>query len=264
MLGAVGDDQFQQVAIATLKEDGVDVSGVRVVKGQTTGVAVVLVETEVGENRILLEPGANHSLRPEEFLTLESLAGGRAGGDRTKPDLLVLQLEIPRQTVEQILETAGREGVDVLLNPAPAVALSSSVYKRVQHLIVNETEAAILSGKELQDLEEEEEMGWRKVTDRFLEQGAKNVVVTLGARGAYYSDAVGKGCHAAAEKGVKVVDTTGAGDTFVGAYAVEVVRQKRKEVFDIGKAVKWASKAAARAVERHGAQDAIPWANELE
>lgn len=247
MIGAVGADDFRHLALSMLQNDGVDVSGVRVVDGETTGVALVLVESEHGENRILLKPGANHSLRPEDFLGLQSLTGGSFGTSDSKPDLLVLQLEIPPETVEQIVATAKREGIDVLLNPAPAVELRREVYKGLTHLILNETEAAMLAGK---GLDVEDMGGWGEVTDRFLRKGVRNVVVTLGAKGAYFSDGVGKGAYVPAEKGVRVVDTTGAGDTFVGAYAVEVVREKGVGGWDIRKAVEFTSRAAGRAVER--------------
>ena len=259
MIGAVGADPLRHITIATLETDGVDISGVRVVDRETTGVAVVLVEEASGENRILLTPGANHSLQPKDFLTLESLTGKSLH----KPDLLILQLEIPLTTVNQIVKTAVRENIDVLLNTAPAPeGLPRDLYEDVMHLILNETEATTLSSK--QNAETEDIGGWGIVTDYFLKQGVKNVVITLGAKGAYFSHELGKGSHVPSEADVRVVDTTGAGDTFVGAYAIEVVRQKRVGTWDIGKAVKWACKAATRAVEGQGAQEAIPWGNEIE
>lgn len=203
MIGAVGDDEFGPLCIAKLEQTGVDISGIRTVEEQPTGVCVIIVESDFGENRILFTAGANLSLLPEDFLTLESLAGG------VKPDLLIAQLEIPRETVEQILRTASMAGVDVLLNPAPAQYLLSSVYPTITHLVVNETEAALLSGRYMNEIASPE--GWASVTDEFLEKGVKNVVITLGAKGAYYSSAVGQGGHVEAEKDLDVVDTTGAG-----------------------------------------------------
>jgi len=195
-------------------------------------------------------------LKPEEFRTLESLAGG------IKPELVIAQLEIPRETIEQILTTASREGVEVLLNPAPAQFLLTPVYKAITHLIVNETEAALLSGQYIEDLTNL--AGWASVTDEFLLKGAKNVVVTLGAQGAYYSNTVGHGGYVEAEKDLPVVDTTGAGDTFVGTYAVDYVQQKSQGKWDIRQAVQRACKASARTICKLGAQVAIPWADEIE
>jgi ribokinase len=254
MIGAVGADEFGPRLVDGLKEDGIDTSQIRVVEGQTTGVAVILVEEPSGENRILLSTGANHTLQPEDFESVENF------GHET-PDLIILQLEIPLKTVLSIITTAKKAGVAVLLNPAPAVELPSEVFTELDHLIVNESEAMILMGREV--VNAEEDIDWGAVTDDFLRKGIKNVVVTLGAKGAYASRKVGEGFMVDAEKGIKVVDTTAAGDTFVGAYAVEAVRGIGSE-WDMGRAVRRACKVAGRTVEKKGAQGAIPWANEVE
>lgn len=255
MVGAVGADEFGPALNRGMKEDGIDTSGVKVVKGQTTGVAVILVEESSGENRILLNPGANHTLQPKDFETKESLGS-------PLPDLVVMQLEIPLPTVLQILKTAKEEGVDVLLNPAPAVKLPEEVYGAITHLIVNESEAAILTGRSVEDVEKEG-FDWDVVAKDFLGRGVKNIVVTLGAKGAFFaSTGKGEGKYVKAEKVEKVVDTTAAGDTFVGAYAVNVVRKGGKEGAS-EEDVMLACRAAGRTVERRGAQSAIPWADEV-
>lgn len=203
MVGAVGDDEFGAPLVQTLKSNGVDVSGIQTIPGKSTGVGVVIVESDFGENRILFNPGANHVLQPADFLTLDSLAGG------VRPDLVVSQLEMRRDTIEQIVQTASREGIEVLLNPAPAQYLLAPVYKMITHLVVNETEASMLSGRQMEEMADV--TGLASVTDDFLNLGVKNVVVTLGARGAYYSSELGGGGYVEAEKKVNVVDTTGAG-----------------------------------------------------
>ena len=255
MIGAVGADEFGQPLITSMKSDGIDISGIAVIPDQTTGVAVILVEESSGENRILLNPGANHSLLPEQFLTPSSFGTPAS-------DLIVVQLEIPLETVLQVLETAKRAGVDVLLNPAPAVQLPDEAYSAVTHLIVNESEAAILTGRSVEDVEEKG-FQWDVVTEEFLKKGVKNVVVTLGAKGAFYSNVSdgGKGRYVTAEKVERVVDTTAAGDTFVGAYAVNIVRDGRSLATEDD--VRLACKAAGRTVEKKGAQSAIPWADEV-
>lgn len=205
MTGALGDDGFAERLLKVMTDNGVDVSKVRKVKDQPTGVGVVIVETNTEENRILFYPGANYDLMPEDFETLESLNGL----DGKKPDLLISQMELRRETVEQLLKTASEHGVDTLLNPAPAHALVHSAYKMITHLVVNETEAAMLANMDVDKMTDETEYG--KVTDEFLKRGIPNVVVTLGAKGAYYSNEIGKGSYVEAEKDVKVKDTTGAG-----------------------------------------------------
>lgn len=252
MVGGVGADEFGPPHIEAMKKDGIDTSGIRVVWGQTTGVAVILVETESGENRILLNPGANYTLQPEDFLTSESLG-------TPKPDLIIMQLEIPLETVLQILKTAKQAGVNVLLNPAPAVKLPEEAYEAITHLILNETEAAILSGRSVEEVEADG-FEWEGLAIKFLKKGVRNVVITLGAKGAYYATEERSG-YVMAEKVEKVVDTTAAGDTFVGAYAVSIARKGGQEQID--DIVKFSCRAAGRTVERQGAQSAIPWADEV-
>jgi ribokinase len=262
MIGRIGHDDYGKQIIAGMKRAGLSSTGVKPVENLATGVAVILVEHGTGESRVLLHPGANHSLRPSEFKTLQSLTGGRIGEPIRKPDLLVLQLEIPRDTVEKILETARREKVEVLLNAAPATNLLDPAWEAVTHLVVNETEGAALLGKNIGQIEELMK-NWGEFTDEFLDRGVKNVVVTLGGKGAYYSSAKGKGGLCQAKK-VEVVDTTTAGDTFVGAYAVQVVSAlERGGGWEIDKAVQWSCDAATCAVKVTGTQESIPWMDEV-
>jgi ribokinase len=261
MVGCVGSDGHGAQLRANLASYGVDVSGV-VDAGslaaapkegtEKTGVALIIVDKPTGENRIVLSPGANHALQPGDFETLERL--GR------RPDLLIMQLEIPFGTVLAALAAARREGVDVLLNPAPARKLPEEAYVGLAHLVVNETEAAILG--EVEESVLDEEAGLEKVAQGFIKKGVQNVIVTLGGRGVYYMSRDGREGLVPAEK-AKVVDTTAAGDTFVGRYALDAVSNKG-EAFDIEAAVRKANKAAAKTVERAGAQDSIPWRDELE
>jgi ribokinase len=252
MVGAVGADAFGPVLITSLQESFIDTTSISIIPNQSTGVAVILVESSSGENRILLSPGANGTLQPDDFMSAESLGS-------PLPDLVILQLEIPVPTVLQIIRTAKEAGVPVLLNPAPAVPLPEEVFQGLDHLIVNESEAAILTGRAVEEVEAED-FQWDVVAREFLNRGVKNLIVTLGSKGAYYASSVGGGKSGfiKAEK-VEVVDTTAAGDTFVGAYAVQVVNGKE----DMGEVVKQACKAAGKTCEKSGAQSAIPWGDEV-
>jgi ribokinase len=259
MIGAVGKDAIGSDMKDALEDDGVDVSRVHINEDYMTGQADIMVEIQTGESRVCLTTGANHSLRAHDFHSLESISG-REG---VKPDLLILQLEIHRDVVEQILDTARREGVPVLLNPAPAINLLSPSWNSVTHLIANESEAAALSGRKLETIQAQGyTSGWKAVADEFLGYGVKYVVITLGANGAIYADRIGEGVHLEAEKVQKVVDATTAGDTFVGAYAASIIRQNPNEV-DMGEAVRRGLKAAAYVVQRAGTQATIPWAGQL-
>lgn len=202
MVGAVGGDEFGPPLKENLVNCGVSADGVRVIEGQLTGVANILVEAASGANRIMQYPGAAYALEPTEFMTLESLGGGVA------PDLIIAQLEIRRDTIEQAIETAHREGIEVLLNPSPAVYLMPEIYPLISHLVMNETEAVLLSECKPDDIVNQ--TGWASVAEYFLNLGVKNVVVTLGDKGAYYSNEFGSG-YVEAEKNCTVLDTSGAG-----------------------------------------------------
>jgi ribokinase len=256
MVGCVGADGHGSQLVESLRGYGVDTHGVGEVAGVETGVAMIIVDGPTGENRIVLSPGANHALVAEEFEG-EGNGLGRLGA---RPDLLIMQLEIPFGTVMAALGAARKEGVDVLLNPAPARTLPEEAYVGLAHLVVNETEAGILGEVDESVLDGEE--GLERVALGFVKRGVKNVIVTLGGRGVYYMSEDGRKGMVPAEK-AKVVDTTAAGDTFVGRYALDAVGKKGAE-FDIEAAVRKANKAAAKTVERAGAQDSIPWRDELE
>ena len=243
MIGCVGFDSFGQELIEGLKDDGIDTSGVEYLDGVMTGVSAIVVEEDTGENRIMFSPGANYELTPERFVDLPA----------PLPDLIVLQMEIPLETILQVLEISRKHAVDVLLNPAPALELPDAAYNAITHLVLNETEAALLS--QISDSD------WEKVAQKFLSLGVKNVVITLGSEGAFF--ATGEGSGQVSGDSVKAVDTTGAGDTFVGAYAVSVVKAtKTGQNPDISEAVRRANKAAALTVQKPGAQSAIPFMGE--
>jgi len=244
MIGCVGMDSFGQELIEGLNKDGINTTGVLLLEGKTTGVSVIIVEEDTGENRIMFSPGANYSLNPEQFIGLPWPV----------PDLIVLQMEISLATILQVLEISRKNAVDVLLNPAPAVELPDAAYQAITHLLLNETEAALLSQRSDSD--------YVKIVKRFHDLGVKNVVITLGSEGAFLSTS-DEHQRVLAEK-VQVVDTTAAGDTFVGAYAVSVARATRTgQRPNITEAVRRATKAAALTVQKPGAQSAIPFMGEI-
>ncbi|KAI4239735.1 MAG: hypothetical protein L6R40_005480 [Gallowayella cf. fulva] len=254
MTGCVGDDFFGNFLIQNLQNSGVQTSNVRRIENQKTGTAVIIVEEATGENRILITPGANDSVPADPVPVLGDI----------RADLLVLQLEIPLATVLSLITYAKKKGgIAVLLNPAPAVDLPLDIYKHLDHLIMNETEATMLSGWDATDKGPTIQSNIQPVCDKFHEMGVKNVIITLGANGVHYStnnddNSQRRSHHVPGVKVAKVVDTTAAGDTFVGAYAVAVVNG-----VGVAEAVEWANKAAAKTVEREGAQGAIPWLDEV-
>lgn len=208
MVGAVGADEYGPVLKEKLEACGVNVDGVRVVEGGRTAIGNILIEADSGANRIMQYPGVNHSFTASDFMTVYSLGGG------VKPDLIICQLELHRAAIEQAIETAGREGIDVLLHPSPAYGLIPDIYPYITHLVMNETEAMLLSEIEPDDIVQQ--TGWTRVAEHFLALGVKNVVVTLGVKGAYYATE-GTSGEVEAEQNLKVIDTSGAGCVYLQA-----------------------------------------------
>lgn len=209
----------------------------------------VQVDEDTAENRILVNPGANGKVTrdsfPQTYFTSSS----------TPTSLLLMQLETPLQTVLHLLSLADDASIPTVFNPAPAIPIPINYYPMMTHLIVNETEAAILTGEEVEGLDVE------AAASVLLSRGVKgSVVITLGAKGGYFKTSDGEGGWLKPEviNAKDVVDTTGAGDTFVGAFAVAIVEGKGARA-----AVEWAGKAAGRKVRKRGAQEGIPWRGEL-
>ena len=255
MVGAVGQDAYGSVLLNSLKSYNVGTDTIVVNRDggadSRSGIAMIIVDEPTGQNRIILSPGANNSLRPGQFAEIPG----------PTPALLIMQLEIPLDTVIQAFRAAKAMKTPVLLNPAPAQVLPEEIYQGLSNLILNETEAALLS--EQNESEFEDIAVVEKTAAGFLAKGVHNVVITLGGRGAYYANDTGaKGLITAMK--VEVVDTTAAGDTFIGAYAVELVgAEQRSEKFDIEKAVRSGIWASSMTVSRRGAQVSIPWKDEL-
>jgi ribokinase len=200
MVGAVGDDKYAELFYTELKKNGVDTSGLVTIPGKRSSVCFVIVERYTGENRCLFTIGAMEAWKEEHFMRVEDLAHG------LRPDLVIAQMEIRKEVVQQMIETAGKAGIDFLLNAAPADPITIRTYRYITHLLVNESEAAIMSGRDLNEVNQDT---WPKIAQEFLDHGVKNVVITLGEKGAYYATATDHG-HVPAYK-VKVVDSTGAG-----------------------------------------------------
>ncbi len=274
MVGAVGGDANGAALCANLAKHGVDVEGVQTISadGVTTGVAVIIVDEPTGQNRIIFSPGANYVLQWSPTLVPADTA------------LLILQLEVPLDLVLRALPAARAAGIPVLLNPAPAPATeaarsalaaaiftepSSSEPGKLAHLVLNETETtALVPGMQVSDLDTD--AGLAAAAQYFLARGIAYVVMTLGGRGVYYATAATAQSANSGElvppaKVKQVVDTTAAGDTFAGQYALEVVYASAAgQAFDCAAAVRKANRAAAMTVQRKGAQDSIPWRDEVE
>lgn len=202
MVGAVGKDAEGQFMLEALRKNKVNSDDVKEIDDINTGMMFVMVEkiNDSMDNRLISTTGANAALKPEAFANKSDLCNG------TQPDLIITQLELELGTIERILETAGKADIPILLNAAPAITILSDLYRYVTHLVVNETEAAILSGREVKEVSRET---WGEIAQEFLRDGVENVVITLGAEGAFYANSKTSGLVHAFQ--IDPVDPTGAG-----------------------------------------------------
>ncbi len=234
-VACVGHDDFGDSARQRLRAEGIDIQQVRRDENAPSGLALIIVE-EGGENLIAVSPGANARLSPGD------VSGARKA--IAAADLLLLQLEIPMETVTAAVRTADEAGVPVLLDPAPAQALPEAVVGRLDYLTPNAGEAAALLG--LAEPGEPEQMACA-----LAEQGGPAVVLTLGAEGACVCDRHGP--RRIKAPGTQAVDTVGAGDCFCGVLAVALAEGR-----PLDEAVSYAACAAALSVQAPGAQPSLP------
>jgi len=241
-VGCIGTDSFGTQAAEALRREGIGLAHLSRVEGCATGVAVITV-SDTGENSIAVAPGANHLL---------SVGDIDAASERiSTAAMLVCQLEIPLAVVHRAIEIAFAARVPVLLNPAPAQPLSDTLLSMVSLLVPNQGEAAALAAPTAG--EKTSALDSALVLRR---RGAGTVVVTLGADGVLVAGQSESERHRAYP--ARAVDTTGAGDAFVGALAAACAAGD-----DLRSAVDFAQRAAAFSVERHGAQAAMPRRGEL-
>lgn len=229
MIGAVGTDAFGTELLQHLAKEGIIVDGVKPVTDTETGIATIIISE--GDNRIIVVPGANHALRPDDLERWEEKIA--------TSDVCLLQLEIPLSVVERAVSIAKRNGVRVILNPAPAQPLPDTLLDQVDFLTPNEHERDIV------------------LAGRPLKQWAHKLIVTEGKRGVSFQ----RNGEQVLIPGfrVPVVDTTGAGDTFNGALAVALSKGMELE-----EACRYANAAAALSVTKLGAQTGMPTERELE
>jgi len=240
-IACLGDDTFGKKAIIELAKEGVDTSHIKIVKDIPSGVAMINV-AETGENSISVAPGANSYLLPDDIINAEDIIASA--------DIVLMQLEIPIESVKMAINLANKHKVPIILNPAPARTMSSDLLKKIDFITPNENEAALLVNINSNSVD------FKTLARTLKNSGPGSVIITLGEKGAFF-------IHNDLEKqipGYKVnaVDTTAAGDTFNGYLAVSLAKG-----IDIERAVQIANKAASLCVTRLGAQPSIPFINEV-
>lgn len=242
-VACVGDDAVGHQFCQDFHADGIDTKRVAVIKNAPTGTALILVNNE-GENCIALHSGANTELTPSRIMPW--LAELKA------VHTLLMQLETPLDTVTLAAKSARDQGVNVILNPAPAQPLSDELLSVVDIITPNETEASLLTGVTVSDIDSA-----KKAAEVLHSKGVAKVLITLGKAGVLLSDA-GEQQHFPGFE-VEAIDTTAAGDTFNGALAVALTEGQ-----SMPEAIHLAQAAAAISVTRLGAQSAIPKRAEVE
>ena len=243
LIGRLGDDAFGRQLREHLGTAGVGLSGVLASEGPS-GTAVIVV-ADLGENCIVVTPGANALLTPRDLDDNLGIIRSAA--------MVLTQLESPLETVEHLAAICSREGIALMLDPAPARPLSASLLHRIAWFTPNESEAALFMGETTQTDQDP-----RFAAKQLLAQGPVNVVLKMGARGAYVATAGGV-YSAVPAFPVDAVDTTAAGDCFNGAFAVALCMGG-----DPAASARRAAAAAAISVTRAGAQPAMPSAAEVQ
>lgn len=241
-ISCLGEDVFSEGLIENFKADGIRTDYLFKISGFSTGTALIMVNKE-GENCIGVAPGANGALSASYI--------DRALAAIQEADWILVQFEIPMETIYYIIEQADKLGKNVLVNPAPAAYLQEEVLRKIHLLVLNETEAEVLTGLTVTDGNE------HQITHSLLQKGVKNVILTLGTKGAFIANQDFQ-YHIAAYP-VQAVDTTAAGDIFCGTLAAALARGQ-----SLVEAAQFASAAAAISVTRHGAQPSAPMKKEVE
>ncbi|MGF1587198.1 MAG: ribokinase [Bacteroidales bacterium] len=241
-IACVSDDTFGTESIENYKKDSIDTTFIKVKPGIHSGVALINVAAD-GENSIAVAPGANSHLLPEDITKARDAFAG-AGA-------VLVQLEIPMETVKTVAALAGELNIPLILNPAPGAKLSKDLLKQISIITPNETEAALLTGTSEVNDDTIPEMA-----KELYDMGVETVIITLGSKGVYMlnGDFQGniRGCK------VKAVDTTAAGDIFNGALAAALSGGKK-----VRQAIDFAQRAAAISVTRMGAQPSAPLLDEI-
>ncbi len=204
MVARVGSDLFGPATIENFRKQGIDPTYVKQVEGLSSGVAPIFVEPN-GQNRILVVKGANDALKPADV---------DAAAEMLKSvDCIVLQFEIPTETVYYCVAFARKNGIRCILNPAPAQPVDMSALKDLDYFVPNESEAETITGCSVKTVDDA-----RKCAEQLVAGGIRRVIITLGANGSLIASR--EGCEHVPPFQVKSVDSTGAGDAFIGSFAV--------------------------------------------
>src|SRR5579863_759017 len=241
LLTKLGNDIFGKQTLEGLKKENINTDYVFIDESNPSGTALIIVNA-AGENCIVVAPGANASLLPADIEKAEQMRDAA---------VILLQLEIPMETIHYVARRAAVTGQKLILNPAPSQKLRDELLKGLYLITPNETEAFDLTGIQVKD-----ETTASAAADFFLKRGVENVIITLGRDGAFFRNLHSK--IKVSAPAVKPLDTTAAGDTFNGAITVAITENMGWE-----QAMRFAVQAASISVTRMGAQPSVPYRNEI-
>lgn len=243
-IGAIGNDEAGEMMRELLSEEGIELAGVQTLEKQATGQAYIIVDDQ-GENSIMIHSGANNAFTPKQV---------QAHADLIKAsDFVVAQFESTLESTIEAFTIAREAGVKTILNPAPALeSVPEELLKVTDMIIPNETETEILTGIKVTD-----EASLKAAADHFHQLGIEAVIITIGSKGAFYDVQDRSGIVPAFK--VNAVDTTAAGDTFIGAMSSVL----KKDFSNLEQAIEYGNQASSLTVQRFGAQPSIPYKNEL-
>lgn len=243
MVGCTGEDELGNMLIKSLQNDGVDISHITRIKGISTGIASITVDAD-GNNCIIVVSGVNNMLTVERVQ--EAIKAIK------EASVVVAQLEIPIETVKYALKSAKQLGKITILNPAPAAGLDDEMFANIDILIPNETELEAISGIKITNNDD-----IFAAAQLLISKGVRELIVTLGDKGCIHVSKQGSNIYKACK--VKAVDTTAAGDSFIGALAAAISEGKALE-----DAIKFATAVGALTVTKEGAQSSLPLRAEVE
>lgn len=243
-VGAVGSDNEGSYMLEALKENNIDVHHIMVDKYHGTGTAAITLDAN-GQNDIMIYGGANQAMTTDVLAGIEDVLDGA--------DFLISQFETPQEVTLAAFKLAKEHGVTTILNPAPAHDIIPELLSYTDVIAPNESECALLTGIEVAD---EESM--LKSAEYFQKRGVKHLLITLGSRGVFYATPEGHGLVPAFK--VKAVDTTAAGDTFIGALS----SQLKDDLSNVADALVYAQRASSLTVQQMGAMPSIPTADKVQ
>ncbi len=241
-IGRVGHDEFGLKLINNLKNLEINTEHIYIDNTCVTGTAMIMVEEE-GSNCIVISPGANNRLSINDIRNIDQII--------REAEIIVLQLEIPINVVEFVISTASNYQIPIVLNPSPFIDLSMDLLGKIDYLVLNEIEAKEISTIQVFDIDSS-----RKAAQNIINIGVSNVVITLGSKGSVFLN--DKDFFFVPPIKVKVIDTTAAGDAFVGGFVTGIINGLTH--LD---AVRYGNCAGAVSVTRKGAQPSLPTLDEI-